>query len=167
MVALSGKVKPRVNRGQPEIAGEFKPRSFLDFAPVDSYVAVAFSLLLESDRMAGLGEVVRQLAQREGVETVLMLSADGLPIEHASHQPFEAEPLAALTATLAQYATRLGLGAGRGALRTAVLDYERGLLIVAQIGAGDCLAILAKSDANVGELLYDLRQHRPALAALL
>ena len=117
--------------------------------------------------MASLGEVVRRLVQREGVEAVLVLSADGLPIEHASNAPFEPEPLAALTATLAQYATRLGLGAGRGALRTAVLEYERGLLVVAQIGAGDCLAVLAKSEANVGELLYDLRQHRPALAALL
>ncbi len=117
--------------------------------------------------MAGLAEVVRRLIDRDGIEAVLVLSADGLPIEHASREPFEAEPLAALTATLAQYANRLGLGSGRGALRTAVLDYERGLLVVAQIGAGDCLAILARSDANIGELLYDLRQHRPALAALL
>ena len=55
----------------------------------------------------------------------------------------------------------------RGALRTAVLEFERGLLVVAQIGTGDCLAILAAPDANVGELLYDLRQHRPALAAAM
>jgi uncharacterized protein len=117
--------------------------------------------------MADLGEVVRALSSREGVEAVLVLSGDGLPIEHAARQPFEAEPLAALTATLVQYATRLGVGADRGSLRTAVLDYERGLLIVAQIGPGDCLAILAAPEANVGSLLYDLRQHRPALAALL
>jgi uncharacterized protein len=117
--------------------------------------------------MAGLGEVVRGLAAREGVEAVLVLSADGLAIEHASSVPFEPESLAALTATLGQYATRLGLGSGRGPLRTAVLEYERGLLIVAQLGAGDGLAILAAADANVGELLYDLRQHRPALAGLL
>jgi predicted regulator of Ras-like GTPase activity (Roadblock/LC7/MglB family) len=117
--------------------------------------------------MAGLGEVVRALAGRDGVEAVLVLSADGLPIEQASSVPFEAESLAALTATLAQYATRLGLGAGRGALRTGVLEYERGILIVAQIGGGDGLAVLAAPDANIGELLYDLRQHRPALAALL
>jgi predicted regulator of Ras-like GTPase activity (Roadblock/LC7/MglB family) len=117
--------------------------------------------------MPGLGDVVRGLAAREGVEAVLVLSADGLPIEHASHVPFEAESLAALTATLGQYATRLGLGSGRGALRTAVLEYERGLLIVAQMPGGDGLAILASTTADVGELLYDLRQHRPALAALL
>jgi predicted regulator of Ras-like GTPase activity (Roadblock/LC7/MglB family) len=124
--------------------------------------------------MAGLKEVVRGLAAHDGVEGVVVLSADGLPIEHASSGTFDPESgtfdpesLAALTATLVQYATRLGLGAGRGALRNAVIEYERGLLIIAQIGAGDCLAIMAAADADVGQLLYDLREHRPALAALL
>ncbi len=117
--------------------------------------------------MAGLNEVLRGLSTRDGVEAVLVLSADGLPIDHASRGTFDPESLAALSATLVQYATRLGLGADRGALRNAVMEYERGLLIVAQVGAGDCLAILAAPDADVGDLLYDLRQHRPALAALL
>jgi predicted regulator of Ras-like GTPase activity (Roadblock/LC7/MglB family) len=119
------------------------------------------------DEMPGLGDVVRGLAAREGVEAVLVLSADGLAVEHSARVEFEPESLAALSATLAQYANRLGLGVGRGALRTAVLEYERGLLVLAQIGAGDGLAVLAASDANLGELLFDLRQHRTALEALV
>ena len=117
--------------------------------------------------MATLGEVVRGLGARDGIEAVLVLSADGLPIEHTSLVPLEAEAVAALSGTLVHYATRLGLGAGRGAPRTSVIDYERGLLIVAQVGSGDSLAILAAPEADIGELLFDLRQHRPALAALL
>jgi uncharacterized protein len=117
--------------------------------------------------MANLTQVVRGLAERDGVEAVLVLSADGLPIEHSARGSFDAESLAALTATLVQYANRLGLGVGRGALRNAVIEYERALLVVALIGAGDCLAILASAEADVGPLLYDLRQHRPTLAALL
>lgn len=117
--------------------------------------------------MAVLSEVVRELAARDGVEAVLVISADGLPIEHAARGSTDSESVAALTVTLVQYATRLGLGAARGALQTAVLEYDRGLMIVAQLGAGDSLAILATPDSNLGELLYDLRQHRPALAALL
>jgi len=117
--------------------------------------------------MASLNEFVRGLAQRPGVQAVLVLSGDGLPIEQAARGAFDAESLAALTATMVQYATRLGLGGNHGPLKTAVLEFERGLLIVSQIGAGDCLAIIAAPDADVGPLLYDLRQQRPALAALL
>jgi uncharacterized protein len=117
--------------------------------------------------MAGLNQVVRGLAEREGVEAVVLLSADGLPIEHSARAAFDPESLAALTATVVQYATRLGQGAARGDLRNAVLEYETGVLIISQIGAGDCLAILTAPGANIGPLLYDLRQHRPALTALL
>lgn len=117
--------------------------------------------------MASLNDVVRGLSERDGVEAVLVLSGDGLPIEHAARGAFDPESIAALTATLVRYATRLGSGAARGALRTAVLEYEGGTLVVAQFGAGDCLAILARPQADLGPLLYDLRQHRPALAALL
>jgi predicted regulator of Ras-like GTPase activity (Roadblock/LC7/MglB family) len=49
--------------------------------------------------MASLGEVVRGLGARDGVEAVLVLSADGLPIEHTSRVTFEPEAVAALQAT--------------------------------------------------------------------
>jgi uncharacterized protein len=117
--------------------------------------------------MPVLSEVVRELAGRDGVEAVLVISADGLPIEHSARGSADTESVAALTPALVQSATRLGLGAARGALRTGVLEFERGLMIVAQLGAGDALAIVAAPEADLGQLLYDLRQHRPALAALL
>jgi predicted regulator of Ras-like GTPase activity (Roadblock/LC7/MglB family) len=117
--------------------------------------------------MSGLGEVVQRLATRDGVEAVLLLSGDGLPIEHSARGAFEPETVAALAATLTQYAARLGAGASLGELSTAVLEFEDGLLLVARVGTGDWLAILAASEADIGPLLFDLRQHRPALAALL
>ena len=74
--------------------------------------------------MAGLTDVVRDLAGRAGVQAVVVLSADGLAIEQASRDSVDVDSLAALTATVVQYAGRLGLGANAGALRTAVLEYE-------------------------------------------
>jgi predicted regulator of Ras-like GTPase activity (Roadblock/LC7/MglB family) len=117
--------------------------------------------------MMPLGEVVQSLAARDGVEAVLLLSADGLPIEHAARAGFDSEAVAALAATLAQHAGRLGDGAGRGDLSMGVLEFGRGLVVLARAGAGDWLAVLAAPDADVGPLLYDLRQHRTALAPLL
>jgi predicted regulator of Ras-like GTPase activity (Roadblock/LC7/MglB family) len=117
--------------------------------------------------MIELGEVVQSLAAREGVDAVLLLSGDGLPIEHAARSAFDAETVAALAATLAQHAVRLGQGAVRGELSTAVLEYADGLLVLARAGTGDWLAVLATPAADIGPLLFDLRQHRSALATLL
>jgi predicted regulator of Ras-like GTPase activity (Roadblock/LC7/MglB family) len=117
--------------------------------------------------MAGLGDVLRSLAARDGVQAALLLSGDGLPIEHAAGGAFEPETVAALAATLAQCAGRLGEGAARGELRNAVLDYPGGLVVLARAGSADWLAILARPDADVGPLWYDLRYHGPALAGLL
>ena len=116
--------------------------------------------------MSGLGEVVQRLAARAGVRGVVLLSGDGLPIEQSAG-PFEPETVAALGATLAQHGGRLGQGAARGQLLTAVLEYHGGLLVLSRAGSDDWLAILATADADIGPLLFDLRQHRPALAALL
>ena len=117
--------------------------------------------------MIELGEVVQSLATRDGVQAVLLLSGEGLPIEHAARTAFDSEPVAALAATLAQHAERLGEGARFGELGTAVLDYADGLLVLARAGTGDWLAVLATPDADIGPLLFDLRQHRSALATLL
>jgi len=117
--------------------------------------------------MMPLGEVVQSLAARDGVQAVLLLSGDGLPIEHSARAVFDSEAVAALEATLAQQAARLGAGAGRGELATAVLEFGGGLLILARAGTEDWLAVLAAPNADIGPLLYDLRQHRSALAPLL
>lgn len=117
--------------------------------------------------MNGLSDVVRGLAARDGVEAVLLASADGLPIDHAASTPFEPETVAALGATLAQHAARLGAGAGRGDVITMVLEYASGVIVLGRLGSGDWLGILASADADIGPLLHDLREHAPALAALL
>ena len=116
--------------------------------------------------MTGLAQVLRGLAARDGVQGALLLSGEGLPIEH-SGAGFEPETVAALAATLGQYAGRIGEGTSRGELRVAVLDFAGGPLVLARAGGADWLAILARPESDIGPLLYDLRQHGPALAGLL
>jgi predicted regulator of Ras-like GTPase activity (Roadblock/LC7/MglB family) len=115
----------------------------------------------------GLADVIRGLATRDGVEAAVLLSADGLLIQHASARPVEADAVAALAATLVQHAGRMGEGAGLGELRTGVLEFADGSVVLARVGGGDWLAILASPDADIGPLLYDLRHHRAALSPLL
>ena len=115
--------------------------------------------------MPGLAEVVRGLAAREGVVAVVVVSPDGLPIDHAGRAA-DPEALAALAVTLLRPAGRLGDSAGLGSLGRGVFEFAGGLAVLSSVARGHWLLVVAEGDADVGTLLFDLRRDAPALAAL-
>lgn len=118
--------------------------------------------------MIGLADVLHTLAARPGVEAVVLVSPDGLPIQHAGRATTDGDALAALAATAHRQAVLLSDGAGRGALRTVVLEAEGGVLVLSDAGvAGHVLLLCVAPGAAFGDLLYDLRRERAALGALL
>jgi predicted regulator of Ras-like GTPase activity (Roadblock/LC7/MglB family) len=139
----------------------------LDFALVDTYVALTFfSTVSRGGVLTALGEVVRAFADRPDVSAVVLLSADGLPIHAGGRHPLDADATAALAATFTRQAAALTETTGLGELETAVLETGRGLAVVSRVGT-DWMVVLPAEQADAGVLLYDLRCHRPALAALL
>ena len=117
--------------------------------------------------MTGLADVIQALAARAGVDAVVLVSPDGLPIQQGGDAVIDADALAALAATAVRHAGRLAEVAERGAWRTLLLEAEGGTLILSDAGAGNVLLLRVASDAPFGDLLFDLRQERPALGALL
>lgn len=117
--------------------------------------------------MRELAGFVRELAGRAEVDAVVLASPDGLPIDQAGPADFDAEAVAALAATAARAAAQLAAAAGRGAVHTAVVETDRGLAVLAEAGTDGWLVVLTRPGATVGELLFELRRRRPALAALL
>jgi predicted regulator of Ras-like GTPase activity (Roadblock/LC7/MglB family) len=116
--------------------------------------------------LTALGEVVRAFADRADVAAVVLLSADGLPIHAGGRRTLDVDSTAALAATFARQAGALAETTGLGQLETTVLEAAGGLAVLARIGA-DWLVVIPVEEADAGTLLYDLRCHRPALAALL
>ena len=116
--------------------------------------------------MAGLAELVRRFAGQDGVTGAVVVSPDGLPIDHAGTVP-DPDALAALTITLLRPSLRLGENAGRGALFRSVLEFDQGYALLTAVRGGHWLLVLARPDADVGTLLFDLRRDGPALASLL
>jgi predicted regulator of Ras-like GTPase activity (Roadblock/LC7/MglB family) len=117
--------------------------------------------------MAGLRDVVHGFAERDGVEAVVVVSGDGLPIDQVIREGLDAEAVAALTATVAQGARRLGQTFDGARFTTGVLEFENQLVVFSEVGAENLLFVLIAPDTNIGPLLYDLRRHGPAIAALL
>ncbi|NNG17618.1 MAG: hypothetical protein HKM89_14170 [Gemmatimonadales bacterium] len=119
--------------------------------------------------MAGLHDVVQAVSQRPGVEAVILASGDGLTIEHASPpgRGPDADTIAALTAVLKQHAQDLGDAAGRGLFATGVLEFNGGMMVLAALGDEGTLVLQVRPGTDIGELLFDLHRHRPAVVELL
>ena len=117
--------------------------------------------------MATIRDVVEALSRRPGVEAVVVVGRDGLPIDSHTENGVDAENLAALLPAAIRGMTELGQAGGRGEFGTGVLEFGSGLAVVSVLNADALLIVLVRAATNVGGLLYDLRQHRSAIAGLL
>lgn len=117
--------------------------------------------------MASIRDVVEALGRRDGVEAIIILGNDGLPI--ASHVGNGADPevLSALVPNVIQATEQLGQHAGRGVLTMGVLEYDAGYAVVASLSPQAKLLVLLRTRTNVGPLLYDLTRYRSEIAGLL
>jgi predicted regulator of Ras-like GTPase activity (Roadblock/LC7/MglB family) len=112
-------------------------------------------------------DFVEALGRREGVEAVIILGNDGLPID--SHVPpgGDADALAALIPSVLRACDQLGAAASGGGLDMGVLEYGAGAAVVANLSPDANLLVLARANANIGPLLYDLKRFRAEIAGLL
>lgn len=117
--------------------------------------------------MATIRDVVEALGRRDGVEAVIILGSDGLPIDSHTGNGADAELLAALIPSIIQACDQLGQNAARGPLATGVLEYASGCAVVANLSAEAKLLVLLRPRTNFGPLLYDLARHRAEIAGLL
>jgi predicted regulator of Ras-like GTPase activity (Roadblock/LC7/MglB family) len=117
--------------------------------------------------MASIRDLVGAIRQREGVEAAVILGRDGLLIDSQAVPGLDAEDLAARIPAIIGPADDLGAAAGRGPLTTAVLEHKDGLAVISVLSADAVLFVLVRPDANVGQLLFELRRNREQIAALV
>lgn len=117
--------------------------------------------------MPTIRDVVRALGRRDGVEAVIVLGRDGLPIDTQTADGQDAEGVAALVPSVVASCVRLGRAAERGDFGTGVVEYAGGIVVIASVTADALLAIVVGPGTNIGPMLYELQRHRDAIAALL
>src|SRR5213592_2965848 len=110
--------------------------------------------------MATIREVVEAFSRRPGVDAVVVVGRDGLPIDSHAKNGVDPENVAALLPSVINGMTQLGEAARRG-------EFGAGLAVVSVLNAEAVLVVLVQPSTNVGGLLYDLRRHRSAIAGLL
>src|SRR2546425_345356 len=116
--------------------------------------------------MATIREVIEAFSRRPGVDAVVLVGRDGLPIDSHARNGIDPDNVAALLPSVINGMTQLGQAAGRGEFGTGVLEFGDGLAVVSVLNADALLVVLVQPSTNVGGLLYDLRRHRSAIAGL-
>ena len=117
--------------------------------------------------MATIRDVVEALSRRTGVDAVVVVGRDGLPIDSRTQTGVDAENVAALLPTVIKGLVDLGAAGARGEFGSGVLEFGAGLAIVSVLNADALLVVLVQPGTNIGTLLYDLRRHRASIAGLL
>lgn len=117
--------------------------------------------------MAGIHDVVVALGRRDGVDAVIILGNDGLPIDSHVADGADPEVLSALVPNVVQATEQLGHHAGRGHLATGVMEFASGYAVIASLSGNAKLLLLVRPRTNLGPLLYDLTRHRSEIAGLL
>jgi len=117
--------------------------------------------------MPVIHDVVGALGRREGVEAVVVLGNDGLPIASRVGDGVDPEVLSAMVPNIVQASEQLAQHAGRGSLTAGVFEFSTGFVILTTLSSDARLLILARPATNLGPLLYDLARYRAEIAGLL
>jgi predicted regulator of Ras-like GTPase activity (Roadblock/LC7/MglB family) len=112
-------------------------------------------------------DLVESIRQRAGVDAAIVVGRDGLLIDGRGGEGVDTEAIAAHAPALIASAESLGDASRRGALTAAVLEYPGGLAIVSVLSTEAILLVLARQEADLGGLLFELRRNRERMAALV
>lgn len=117
--------------------------------------------------MPAIRDLVAAVRQREGVEAAVVLGNDGLVIQGSGQPGFDLDALAATVPSMLSTATELARAARVGEVDSAVVQTSDGFIVVTTIGPEVLLLIVLRFDANVAQLLGELRRNRDSIAALV
>jgi len=116
--------------------------------------------------MATIRQVLEALARRSGVQAVVALGADGLPIDARGGDGLDPDGVAALVPAIVSACDEFGGASRRGRFTSGVFEFGDGLAVVSVLERGTTLAVLVAPRSEIGELLYDLKRYHTAIAAL-
>ncbi len=117
--------------------------------------------------MATIRDLVAAIRQRDGVNAAVVLGRDGLLIDSQTVANLASEDVAAHVPGIIAAADEFGVAAGRAPMTTAVLEYANGLAIVSVLSPEAVLLVLLQPNANIGQLLFELRRNREHIASLV
>lgn len=112
----------------------------------------------------GTGAILAQFVAMDGVQWAVLADREGFVVEATANAGVDADVAAALSACLAESSDGLGRELGRGALQGAILEFEKGMVVIYGIGSSGLLAVGIGEPSVLGKVRYYARRALPELA---
>ena len=113
--------------------------------------------------MPDLRSVLDRFLAVDGVAVAGLVGTDGLVIDSAGAPGFDVEAMGAVATSALGAAQTLAEEAGQGRLSRAMVEFERGVVLLEPVGELGVLLVLSESQASIGRLRLVARRERQAL----
>jgi predicted regulator of Ras-like GTPase activity (Roadblock/LC7/MglB family) len=117
--------------------------------------------------LPGIHDLVVAVRQREGVEAAVVLGNDGILIQGEGQPGFDLDVLAASVPGIVTATAELARAARIGEIDSTVIQTSDGFIVVTVLGTEAMLLVVLRFDANLAQLLGELRRNRESIAALV
>jgi predicted regulator of Ras-like GTPase activity (Roadblock/LC7/MglB family) len=101
------------------------------------------------------------------IEASAVVSVDGLSIASSLPGGVEEDRVSAMSAAMLSLGERIAHELGRGALSQVYVKGEHGYVILSAVGEEAVLTVLAREDAKLGLVFFDMKRAIEDLKALL
>lgn len=99
---------------------------------------------------------LREINSTDGVHETLVVGRDGFVIEHVGDM--NADEVGAILSTAIGAVEAMGRDSGQGRLEEVMAEYEDGIILLAPIGAEAVLGVVARHEANLGRVRYEVKK---------
>jgi uncharacterized protein len=121
-----------------------------------------------STREARLGSALEELMQESpDVEASALVSLDGFIIASALPEGMQEDRVGAMSAAILALGERAAAELGRGQLTQVFIEGAEGYVLLVAAGGRAVLTVLARREAKLGLVLYDMRAAADTIAEIL
>jgi uncharacterized protein len=118
--------------------------------------------------MANLKQQLEDLIKVEGISTAVVVGRDGFVIDGATNGAgMDIEAVGAVISTGVGTAEIMGKELKVGTMSQGMVEYSDGIIVMNFLGKEAILACVAGTNANLGNVRYQIRKREPEIQAAL
>ncbi len=120
-----------------------------------------------AERRNRIEKILRSLTLLKGVTAASVVDPDGLPIANRNEFEIDTDALSASVQIVNTTVETISQQVGHGLPLLILTECKGGLIVVAPLGKGFLLTVIADSQALLGTVRYEIKESIPELVALI